>query len=508
VRRWLLLAVAGIAISGCGGLVDSDRDPAGAAGAGASGGGSGVGGASGSGGTSTSAPLARGIRITEVTINQGVEIGLSTSGPLPAAPVVAGRAALVRVLVTTEPGFAPREILAELGVSGAPGHELSKVVYGSSTKSDATSGFSFRLEAQEITPATTLAVTLTEASPGVHAGSDAGARWPDAGAAPLGAIGASGTLNVVIVPVVANGFVPDTSEQSLAALQSRIRSMYPVSAASFTLRAPIAHSGPIAADGTGFDTLLDELVALRIADGAAYGAYYYGLLAPAASAIEFCSGGCVGGLSFKPGVLDDAWRCSIGVGHFPDGSHLGAPDVMAHELGHAHGLAHAPCDTPDPGPYPYPDAQIGVWGWDAASGLLMAPSAYRDVMSYCSPTWISDENYGRIFDRMSAVASLPDLLPPADPGRAPGRFRSATLGVDASLRWGATLELDRPVFGGETRRITLRDAGGRAIGAVDGYFHEFDHLPGGMLIVRQSTLAAVPEVHSLEPVGMGTALRL
>lgn len=405
-------------------------------------------------GAADSAPAdvaSQGLHIAGVSINQSVEIPLSAAGPISDAPVIAGRPALVRVRLDTSADFSPREVLVELELSGAPIRRLKHV--------SGPSDLFVRLEAQEITSESTLSVRLP------------GTRWPASGTARLDAI--ESALRVVIVPIVANGFAPDTSALRIAELERRIRAMYPVSTQSFSLRAPVVHTGPIGADGTGFDLLLAELFALRNADAAEFGTYYYGLLAPAASAQDFCTDGCIGGLSFKPGAFDDAWRCALGVGHFPDGSHLDAPDVMAHELGHAHGLSHAPCETPDPGPYPYPNAEIGVWGWDPTSDERWPPN-FADVMSYCSPSWISDFNYGRIASRMRAVENRPDWVAPQGGPRAAGRFRSAIVGADGSLRWGATLELDRPVSGGELRKI----------GAIEGIFHDFDHLPGGMLLVR------------------------
>jgi hypothetical protein len=426
VWRWLLFAAA--VVSACGGRVDAEdsRPPVDVA--------------------------TEGIWAAAVSINQGVEIPLSADGPISDAPVVAGRPALVQVRLDTAPDFAARDILAELVVSGAPVRRLLQHVAGPSE-------LFFRLEAHEIKSDSTLEVRLP------------GARWPASGVVRLDAFEPD-ALRVVIVPIVANGFAPDTSAPRIAALERRIRAMYPVSVSSFSLRAPVTHAGPIGSDGTGFDVLLAELFALRNTDGPEYGTYYYGLLAPAASAHDFCTDGCIGGLSFKPGAFDDAWRCALGVGHFPDGTDLEAPDVMAHELGHAHGLSHAPCETPDPGPYPHPNAEIGVWGWDFTSGARIPPD-HADVMSYCSPSWMSDFNYARISARMRAVANRPDWVAPAGI-RAPGRFRSAILGPDGELRWGATLELDQPVSGGELRTI----------GSIEGIFHDFDHLPGGMLLVR------------------------
>jgi hypothetical protein len=65
---------------------------------------------------------------------------------------------------------------------------------------------------------------------------------------------------------------------------------------------------------------------------------------------------------------------------------------MAHELGHNHGRFHTACGgaagtAPN---NPYPGGIIGVTGWDAPEGRLLPGSGWRDLMSYCGPSWVSD----------------------------------------------------------------------------------------------------------------------
>ena len=68
--------------------------------------------------------------------------------------------------------------------------------------------------------------------------------------------------------------------------------------------------------------------------------------------------------------------------------------VIAHEFGHSFSLPHAPCGgagSPDPA-YPNADGTTGAWGYDFRDGSLLPPS-WVDLMSYCSPRWVSDYNF-------------------------------------------------------------------------------------------------------------------
>jgi hypothetical protein len=74
-------------------------------------------------------------------------------------------------------------------------------------------------------------------------------------------------------------------------------------------------------------------------------------------------------------------------------------EVLAQEIGHAFGRAHAPCgNPPNPDPnYPtfnsYPAASIGEFGVDTSRLILFDPALTYDFMSYCSPKWVSPYTY-------------------------------------------------------------------------------------------------------------------
>ncbi|KAA2282482.1 hypothetical protein [Candidatus Nitrosocosmicus sp. SS] len=102
--------------------------------------------------------------------------------------------------------------------------------------------------------------------------------------------------------------------------------------------------------------------------------------------------------------------------------------TMAHEIGHAAGLQHAPCNVPGDTNYPAyepydvkdtPNASLGEYGLDINNGNIHLPSA-KDYMGYCFPQeWISlyhqkkltdNKNFGReqLELSVSPIPGLPD----------------------------------------------------------------------------------------------------
>jgi hypothetical protein len=105
----------------------------------------------------------------------------------------------------------------------------------------------------------------------------------------------------------------------------------------------------------------------------------------------------------------------VGLGWFNRPSHT--TELVAHELAHNMGRLHAPCGGaagPDPA-YPHPGGSIGTYGHDLYTWSLSGtgtPTQYAtgtgDLMSYCTPPWISDYTYlGLLAARGGAVASPP-----------------------------------------------------------------------------------------------------
>ena len=106
---------------------------------------------------------------------------------------------------------------------------------------------------------------------------------------------------------------------------------------------------------------------------------------------------------------------------------IGGGVTMAHEVGHACGLPHAPCGTPGDPAYPayepydaagVPNASLGDYGLNINNGALRSPGQ-KDLMSYCGGDWFGIYNYQKLFDntRLNPVwrpvrLHIPDLVDP------------------------------------------------------------------------------------------------
>jgi hypothetical protein len=111
---------------------------------------------------------------------------------------------------------------------------------------------------------------------------------------------------------------------------------------------------------------------------------------------------------------------------------------MCHELGHAHGRLHAPCNVQDPDPrYPHAGANIGVWGYDQRSGEFREPTS-KDMMSYCPEprwsAWISDYTYQAIVERAATVNGQPEIPTPVDASAEPTSWR-LLVSDSAGVHW-------------------------------------------------------------------------
>ncbi len=311
------------------------------------------------------------------------------------------------------------------------------------------------------------------------------ARFPlaEEPAEPLGAK-RSGPLKVKIVPVKwdadGSGRVPNTSPDAIEMYRQALFGMYPVTEVQIEVREPWSWNEPVTADGTGWDTLLSAIVDLRNADKTPNDVYYYGLFKPSDTFWKYCQRGCVAGLSGLLGDPSDAFsRGSIGLGYGEESS-----KTMAHEIGHAHGRAHAPCGDAAgiDRKFPYSGGEIGVYGFDQPESTLI-DSTYSDVMGYCTPVWVSDYTYKGLYARVSFVNSAANIIATGD---APTRWRFVHIGRDGKLSWGRSTSTSNVPMG-ETHTVTIENADGTKQ-TVTGHYYAFADMPGGYMIVPDPAL--------------------
>ena len=171
-----------------------------------------------------------------------------------------------------------------------------------------------------------------------------------------------------------------------------VRSVLPIGELEVTVHEPY-RTGADLATVNGWFSLLREIRVLRLTEGGR--GYYYGAFAPPPES-PYKGLGYIG----RPpgvGILD--------------------LDTFAHELGHNMGLRHAPCGTaPNPDPnFPYEDGSIGAFGYETRAGntRIVDPAEYRDLMTYCDPSWISDYHFVKALEHRREHESL--ILRSGDP---------------------------------------------------------------------------------------------
>ena len=432
-----------------------------------------------------------GVAISEISFWQALRVPLELKGANvpPNAPLIVNKGGILRVYVAPDEGFQARPLSALLEFGGpttAQPFESKKLIRGASVDGQFTSTFNFPLDASAVLPNSSYSVTLSDSSDGQVLD-----RFPKAGRADLGVVSVSpsNALQLMIVPLTVAGIEPDISAPTLATFRARLLAMYPLAEVSISTHARITSEIAVGPE-KGWDELLDSLYALRAAETPAANVFYYGLFTPKQSFDDYCVTNCTVGYSIIADADDVDSRGSVGLGIFSDGSNSDAPDTMAHELGHALGRDHAPCDVTlqDSGPFPYPGGKIGVWGFDSLNHSLLDPQAYGDVMGYCSPDWISDFTYRALFERLSSVnaeLSAKSLWPTP----TLNAYRRVLLRADGSLRWGSRFTPSR-VPRGEIREVSLLGEDGSAVGAVAAAFQRFGDAPGGFLLVPEAVLDA------------------
>jgi hypothetical protein len=412
--------------------------------------------------------LAPGLTIRAIDAYQTVRVPLWGEPLAEPVPLIAGRQTLVRVFVESGPDAPAGPITAEFTVEGtASGQPLvlrDTRAVRAGTQADLASTHHVIIPSGVLTATSSLSVRLTVPTGGTSApqGQTHPAAWPLEGRAqPLMVREDSKKLRVMLVPLRydydGSGRLPDLDAAQLARFESLLRSLYPYTDVELMIHDVIAWNRSVR-----FGNINQMLVQLKEDEQADDDLYYYALIKPADRFEDYCGRSCTTGQSYTTSDnADGIYRVGSGLG-FGDEDRAW---TLAHELGHMHGLGHAPCDVSfwnADGDYPYRGGLTGVWGWDPRNNLLMDPADTADMMGYCDEQWLSDYHYLSLFERAQRVAARNALRL----ARPAATWRFLSVQPDGRASWGRTLTA-RSVETGQTARVRLLDRAGRTLRTLD-----------------------------------------
>jgi hypothetical protein len=363
-------------------------------------------------------------QISTIALYQGVQVNLMKDGQAVAklnAPIVKNRPAMLRVFVQPGARFAAHDVTAQLELTAGPKMQTVHLA-GPSVDGDLATTFNFDLSADEMNvDSLTYAVSIHDPS------ASADVRWPATGTSTLTPKTSGASIKIVYVPfnyrAAGQTILADASPAAIKKLDDALFAEYPTAKIESSVHAPMDYSNTISPDGNGWAQALQAVGRLRSTDRPATNVYYYGLVAPAPTLMDYCPTACVGGVAnVPPSPTFTTGFASMGVSYqdpYPS-KHVDNMEfrVALQEVAHVFGRLHAFCQVPDGGTpamgldpnYPYKTGSIGVWGYDLLAKQLYDPAKYDDIQSYCNPVWISDYTYSAIFDWISRVNAAAPIV--------------------------------------------------------------------------------------------------
>lgn len=380
-----------------------------------------------------STPLAGGIGLATVEVNQGVGVTVIADGAPQtpdtfSVPVIAGRAALVRADHVLADDFTPRDIDGYLELEHADGsvtnHVATRSIDGPADYTVLDGGFTWRLGADDTAGVTGMRVSLRE-----QGDTTVGTAMPNASVPvdeflDLDAWQDEMTLEVTVVPLACDGIdAVEVSGADLDDFEAYLFDTYPVTTLIVNVHEPV-----FSPSCNEFDAAETELPAVRESDAAAPWVYYGGLLPTDVGGYSIAiEGGDQ--MDYRRTFANGTWR-DYGLTF----------DLFAHELGHNHGRPHTFEDPDYPGENDGNCGTIDTWGWGVVTGnmpqcgysndqdigipwvdpnaMLIAPTgspcdglpsanqgSFSDIMSYAYPYWVSAYTYRAIAERVRIVGA-------------------------------------------------------------------------------------------------------
>lgn len=172
---------------------------------------------------------------------------------------------------------------------------------------------------------------------------------------------------------------------------------------------------PRGGDAPFWLAVLQDIALARVAANADPTAYWYGVVRPP-TGFNFTEYGGFSYIPSDPRSTGASTHVSVGVTTNWFNNPVQSRDLVAHELAHSLGRAHAPCggaQGTDPN-YPFPGGRIGAeqhdvfsWASGRAGYAATVPASTGSIMGYCYPMWASTYDYLALLEarRLTTVAS-------------------------------------------------------------------------------------------------------
>lgn len=360
--------------------------------------------------------MARGVQVTKVTADQGVEVPIGLDGGAVGgagrnAYLINNREILFRVEVDVEDGWTPREIRADLTLTLPDDTQqvATKVqlIEGDTTREDFDSAIWWFIPAEYVAPGMSYNISLWETTTDYNdlPEPDPKPMLPlDGSLAPVGIEDSYMTMRIGIVPIKHEiqgqncGDAPEIDEALLNYMADHLYMQNPVHEVTLEVEPTLVYQGSM----NSFSPLLNQLSQYRSELNTPPEKYLYGLARP-------CDGGADGvggqayGIPTNPTKGNAYQRVSMGRRYASNGS---TTETFVHEVGHTQGRYHIACSGEagtDPS-YPYAGGDIGVYGFGLRDWTVHPPSNH-DYMTYCGNTWVSDWGWNKVYPIIQTLSS-------------------------------------------------------------------------------------------------------
>jgi hypothetical protein len=392
---------------------------------------------------------ARGVTLTRVTANHGINVSIAQDGAWVGPDgregrLASGRDTLIRVYYQLDENWVERDIEArlELTVDGEV-HEFSaqKTVVVDSSDQYLDGSMWFALPATEglTEPGASFHVSLWEVEPGGEELAEHVAAAPETGSELIGFEDIPMAMNVVFVPFTWNGRTPDFGNaDKMKLIENEIYQTEPIQVLNTQM-------DDLRSNGASADVcnMLSTMQQIWSQAGAPANVYYVGLVDTGASS------GVMGCALINANFNADVWvDSSMGI----------TATSIVHEIGHNQGLNHVECDdmgNPSAGNDPnYPDAPHGRTlntGFGIRDFSMYPGDTTTDYMSYCTKRWVSPWTWNKVWPRIQSFTEMGSpLVVDPEPVMQFGMY------ADGSTEWWTALarfDAERPPSPGRVEFI-------------------------------------------------------